>query len=124
MLFAGRQTGKHAFAQVTFVKLVLQMSGGLVGVQVVFGGKTHLADAAHETVHFDPSVCSQVEAVVFNLTEALPTFGAAVRARSRVQVHVVLEFELGGQLESTNAAAEVSRLTGICGNTEETVSAH
>lgn len=60
-----------------------------------------------------------MNSVAVNLAEALPAFGAAVRPRAGVQVHVVLEFELGGKLEIADAAAEVAGMAGVCGGKED-----
>lgn len=92
-----------------------------VRVQVRLRGETHPADAAHETVHFGLGVRAQVEPVVVNLAEAFSAFGAAVRTCSGVQVHVVLELELGGELEVTHAAAEFPGMTRVCGERKETM---
>lgn len=67
--------------------------------------KAHPTDPAHQMIHLFLSVCAQVSPVVACLAETLPTFGTAVWARSRVQVHVVLELELRGQQEITDTAA-------------------
>lgn len=67
-----------------------------VGVQVCLRCETHPTDAAHEAVHFDLGVRTQVDPVAVNLAEAFSAFGAAVWTRSSVQIHVVLQLELGG----------------------------
>lgn len=55
-------------------------------------------------IHFGLSVGAQVDSVVVNLAEAFSTLSTAVRARSSVQIHVVLELEFGGQQEITDTA--------------------
>lgn len=82
-----------------------------VRVQVCLRRETHATHAAHETVHLGLGVRTQVDPVVVNLAEAFSAFGAAVGTCSGVQVHVVLELELGGELEVTHTAAEFPRMT-------------
>lgn len=50
----------------------------------------------------------QVSAVVVELTEALATLSAAVGPLAGVQVHVVLELQLGRQLKITHTAAVIT----------------
>lgn len=76
--------------------------------QIFLRHKAQQADAAREAIHFGLGVRAQVDPVVVNLAEALSTFGAAVRAGSSVQIHVVLELEFGGQQEITDSAAVVA----------------
>lgn len=88
-----------------------------VRLQVSLRGETHATDAAHETVHGTPvglGVRAQVDPVVVNLAEAFAAFGTAVRTCAGVQIHVVLELELGGQLEITDAAAVLLQMTQVC----------
>lgn len=105
MTFALLQGSKHTFAEVTLVKLVLKVSPGQVGCQIVLRPKALQTHAAHETIHGGLGVRAQVYTVVVNLAEAFSTFSTAVRACSSVQIHVVLELEFGGQLETTDTAA-------------------
>lgn len=82
-----------------------------VRVQVRLRREAHPTHAAHETVHLGLGVRAQVDPVVVNLAEAFSAFGAAVGTRPGVEIHVVLELELGGELEVTHAAAEFPRMT-------------
>lgn len=96
MVFTRLQGRKHAFAQVTLVKLILKVSSGQVVIQIFLRRKALPTDTAHETIHFGLGMRAQVDPVVVNLAEAFSTFGTAVRACSSVQVHVVLQLEFGG----------------------------
>lgn len=71
------------------------MRAGQVLVQVSLGREAHATDAAHEPIHLGLGMRAQVDSVVVNLAEAFPTFGTAVWARAGVQIHVLLELELG-----------------------------
>lgn len=86
--------------------------------QILLRRKAPPADAAPDAIQFDLSVCAQMDTVVVNLAEALPTFHTAVWARSCVQVHMVLELKFGGQLEVTDTAAVLTRMTRLCGKKE------
>lgn len=88
-------------------------------LQVFLRGEASQTDATPVALQFGLGMRAQVEPVVVDLTEALPALGAAVWTRSRVQVHVVLEFKLGGQLEAADAAAVVTRDTLLCGEYRE-----
>lgn len=107
------QGGEHALAQVALVKLLLQVRPGQVLLQLLLRAEARQTDAAPLPLHLGPGVFAQVDSVVVYLTEALPALGAAVRSRSCVQVHVVLELELGGELEITDTAAIVPQITWI-----------
>lgn len=71
------------------------MRGGQVLIQVSLRREAHPTDAAHEPIHLGLGVRAQVDSVVVDLAEALPTFSTAVWTRAGVQIHVVLELELG-----------------------------
>lgn len=105
--------GEDAFAQVALVKLLLEVRLRQVFPQASLGGEAQLADPAAEAFESDLGVSAQVDAVAVDVAETLPTLGTAVGPRSRVHVHVVLEFESGGQLELANAADVSSRTTRL-----------
>lgn len=127
VVFTCFQRGKDVFALVTLVKLLLKMRALQVRVQVSLRGETQPTDAAHETIYEAPiglGVRAQVDSVVVNLAEAFSAFGTAVRTRASVQVHVVLELELGGQLEITHAAGVLAHMTRVCWERKEKKTQH
>lgn len=77
-------------------------------VQIFLRRKAHQTDSALETIHFGLRVRAQVDAIVVYLAEALPTLCTAVWACSCVEVHVIVELELGGQMLLTHAAPVVT----------------
>lgn len=108
MRLAVQQRGEDTLAQVALIKPVLKVGRSQVLVEFRLRAEAHPTHPANQTFHLFPGVCAQVSPVVADLAEALPTFGTAVRARSSVQVHVVLELELRGQQEVADSAAVVT----------------
>lgn len=86
-----------------------------MGLQVFLRHKALETDTAHATIHFDSGMLAQVDAVVVHLAEALSAFSTTVRARSCVQVHVLLQLEAGGQMKAADGAVEIP---GLCGQKE------
>lgn len=114
VMLAGLQTGEHTLAQVALVEFALKVSIGQVVLQRFVRGKRHEADATVRPVRLAQAMRAQVQTVVVDLREALAAFGTAVRARSRVEVHVVLELKVRGEPQATHSADVVARISHLC----------
>lgn len=114
MVFTLGEGRENALAAVTLVKLFLQVSHGQVLPQMFPRCVFRQTYTAPEDLNFClgvgavAGVSAQVDPVAVNLGKALSAFGTRVRSCPGVQVHVILELELGRQLHVTDAAAVVA----------------